>query len=1721
MQAVAQYRGAGDGRLQGRTQNAMFGKPERPTRRLAQARSTACPVDQTARQEHVGAGQAGRQPQVATGVRAHVSLLAASLLVFASAACGTTKTATCDPSTGGCSAGSSDTKQAACSTSTDCATGHCDPVSFTCVACLKNGDCTTAGTVCFAGSCAAGTACSSTVACKASGQVCDAATEHCVDCLVEGDCGAGKACLAQKCVAKAACASDKDCPIVCGKEIGICVQCNVSADCASGSWCSDDHSCHAATCTAGACSSTGWLLCKPDGSGYQAAVNCDDKNACTTDSCDAVKGCVHDNTSDGSVCDDDNACTAGDACAGGTCTVGAKPADCDDKNLCTTDSCDKAKGCLHAPLADGAACDDDNACTTEACADGSCAATDSTSSCSDGNVCTQNDACASGKCVGGPTQKCDDGNPCTDDGCDKIKGCQSANNTLPCSDDDACTLEDACSGGVCNPGSKPICDDDNQCTVDGCDPQSGCSHTAVKDGGACDLDGNKCTQDLCMTQVCKASPPSDCDDDNSCTTDGCNPKSGLCAHVTLADGSPCQDGDVCTVGDGCQSGACKAGALDTCDDGNQCTVDACDPFGGCGHTSAPNGSACDPDASKCTNDVCDAGVCNAVAPNLCDDKNACTTDSCVAKTGACIYVKLSDGGACSDGNACTIGDACQAGACEGGPPAGCDDANQCTTDACDPIGGCSHTANVDGSTCELDGNKCTLDVCTAGICSSSKTVDCDDKNVCTTDSCTSNSGLCVHAVASGGTACDDGNPCTTADVCAGAVCVGGAALNCDDGNVCTSDSCQAGLCVHATTTGGCDLDASACTPDVCVVGLCAAVAAVNCDDVDPCTTDSCDAATGACGHVGLSAGPSCLGAGINVVVKSVTTMAADPIKVHFSLKDDKGYLIDVCGKYSQNNVIQPRFGLAFVSQDAAGNALPYTVLTNTASSDGPTVANPTVLSPLGSDCLPAVDAAGVSTGAGTLVDDGAGDYTYTFPTADTASGPFKVAYDPAKLGQTHVLWIQVQRQTDLVATDSPATFKASNFEFDFIPSGKGTVVRRELVATATCNNCHRGFRPEGKVSTAFHGGGMVEAPYCNFCHNSLKTAVGAANEAADSMVFIHRMHNSQDINQANLFHGIKFPFPQDIRNCKSCHAASLQPDQWKTHPSRKACGSCHDYVDFATTTLSKCATPPALDQYGVKMPCQHNGGVQTSDANCGTSCHTADLVAAHHLPVATPDPNNILSVPSSGNDSTNAAYVASAGLVPPGADVITYDLKEVGTWFDGKARHPYLTFKLKRNGTAVVFPVPSATVTEMIPNFVGSPSLHFVWALPQDGIAMPADFNASGSAYLKDVWNGTPVNVTSGTFTFGTKAGVTCSVAAPCTCAPSPNSCLIPQGTLTFGAASGYYTVKLIIPAIAATATMLTGGVGYSYGLTATQPLTQTNVLGYPYNVATKVGGIVVPAANVKLPAKNTAVATGTATTGFQGTQLCGQVPCTCTTAAPCNAWAKRRDIVDNTACLKCHSQLGAGPIFHAGQANNGESCIWCHNPNRTSSAWSSNSKDFVHALHGGRMRSVPFNWQALKPLVNFASIKFPGPLSDCSACHVTGAFDYSGTAAIAALPNMLMSTVAVGKFDGSQATNPSGYFAISPYVAADNLASYGAGFAVDTPTGASMEATGATAIITPMTAACSGCHDGAPSIDHMKANGGRFYDSRANAMASGAAKEQCLTCHGPGSISAIAKVHQ
>jgi hypothetical protein len=115
-------------------------------------------------------------------------------------------------------------------------------------------------------------------------------------------------------------------------------------------------------------------------------------------------------------CDDGDACNGAEDCTDGACLAGT-PLDCDDSNACTTDSCENG-ACTHGFVS----CEDGNVCTDDSCDPVSgCNNTANTAICDDGDACTSGDSCSEGQCQPGtlicePPSCQSSGNACSNDG---------------------------------------------------------------------------------------------------------------------------------------------------------------------------------------------------------------------------------------------------------------------------------------------------------------------------------------------------------------------------------------------------------------------------------------------------------------------------------------------------------------------------------------------------------------------------------------------------------------------------------------------------------------------------------------------------------------------------------------------------------------------------------------------------------------------------------------------------------------------------------------------------------------------------------------------------------------------------------------------------------------------------------------------------------------------------------------------------------------------------------------------------------------------------------------------------------------------------------------------------------------------------------------------------------------------------------------------------------
>jgi hypothetical protein len=361
---------------------------------------------------------------------------------------------------------------------------------------------------------------------------------------------------------------------------------------------------------------------------------------------------------------------------------------------------------------------------------------------------------------------CDDGDPCTDDTCVPGQGCEHPYNSNPCDDHNACTSADQCFFGYCSGTPINYCDDYNDCTVDGCDPDVGCTHQPGTPGGPCN-DFDPCTiGDTCGEYYCLPGTPIDCSDGDPCTNDSCEFGRG-CLN-SPSPGIAC-NADACTIG-----GYCAARSLF-----NLTGPQVVPPTSS--HALAEGTVTVDPTETLIRLTVrylvplqsaaifmeIHLAQAGANGPTLFLMIGNRPLDTHWYLTAANLYphpqegvstfadaiAKIRAGQTYLDVHTMSFGGGEIRGqivegtgaSCEGGSPPDCEDHNPCTADSCDPSTGCAHAPVNVGGTCD-DHDACTAqDACgTDGVCRGGATVTCNDGNACTDDACEPASG-CVSA----------------------------------------------------------------------------------------------------------------------------------------------------------------------------------------------------------------------------------------------------------------------------------------------------------------------------------------------------------------------------------------------------------------------------------------------------------------------------------------------------------------------------------------------------------------------------------------------------------------------------------------------------------------------------------------------------------------------------------------------------------------------------------------------------------------------------------------------------------------------------------------------------------------------------------------------------------------------------------------------------------------
>ncbi len=447
-----------------------------------------------------------------------------------------------------------------------------------------------------------------------------------------------------------------------------------------------------------------------------------------------------------------------------------------------------------------------------------CADLEDGESCDDGDACTVLDACSGGECIGAVKDCSGLDVICQTVGvCDAATGeceAQSVPEDASCDDGDACTLEDSCQDGQCVGGAAV----------------EACSCTGLADGVGCD-DQDPCTEgDACSNEVCMGAAK-DCSAlDGPCQTGTCAAESGACTFTLHADGSECEDGNLCTLGDQCLDGACVYSDLKDC--GQDCRSGLCAPeTGTCDGPVLEDGTLCE-DGDTCTNNACIEGVCT-VTQNECE---------CVGQE---------DGTNCSDGDTCTENDRCLNEVCIGDELICEGSADGCLLGQCNRATGTCETVPADFGTLCNDGDACTLDdYCSEGFCQG-QAKDCNAEALaCQAGTCNSATGNCDMVAMPDGLLCEVADSCVSAATCQTGVCTA------------IEGATRCGVCDELELNAACD-DGSTCTTnDKCILNdagdkVCLGQATNCTDSSSECSLGGCDIADGSCRNFDVPVGGSC------------------------------------------------------------------------------------------------------------------------------------------------------------------------------------------------------------------------------------------------------------------------------------------------------------------------------------------------------------------------------------------------------------------------------------------------------------------------------------------------------------------------------------------------------------------------------------------------------------------------------------------------------------------------------------------------------------------------------------------------------------------------------------------------------------------------------------------------------------------------------------------------
>ena len=528
-----------------------------------------------------------------------------------------------------------------------------------------------------------------------------------------------------------------------------------------------------------------------------------------------------------------------------------------------------------------------------------------------------------------------------------------------------------------------------------------------------------------------------------------------------------------------------------------------------------------------------------------------------------------------------------------------------------------------------------------------------------------------------------------------------------------------------------------------------------------------------------------------------------------------------------------------------------------------------------------------------------------------------------------------------------------NVSYDFVPVGGALPTRRDIVTTAACQECH------GNRTNLAHGS-RYDSKYCAVCH-TLETLRNG--QTVEFQNLVHKIHTSQTTSALDAS-GVTYP--QDITNCKKCHKG-LDGDNWKTVPTMNACGaSCHNIVfTVGTGTL-------------------HSDGAQTDNSQCAT-CHDPANIETKHL-----TDNATTNNPSVPAGATNFAYVISGVTVTNNQPVVTFRILS----------GPSIT-TISTPVTLTCNTSSSTSANRLLTGFSGSPSFLVAYALPQNGVAAPADYNNLGKSAAQ------PASV---------------SIA---------NVCNGSQGSMTGPDGSGYYTATLT-------------GSNNSAVFPAGAKLRAGALQGYFTQVSPAV-------------ARHTVSAYKAVTGDIARRSIVDNAKC-----FNCHEWFEGHGgnrVYTTEVCVMCHvpnlstSGRGADPanLSSADAAALAADGYDTADPSTWPEA-TNNFKDLIHGIHAAGARTTDYRFVRDRGTsgvyyYNWKHVEFPGILSNCETCHkagTAGGYDIDLPAGVLPTTNITTDGNASTSVAQDRASVPNAADVITSPAAATCIACHDGGLPVD-----------------------------------------------------------------------------